>query len=112
MQFRLRRAYAAALTLSRASSYHRSAATAATVGTGARAEKSRFDIPAEDLGKALRDFAIQANCNLSYDPASVKHLKAPAIKGDFTVPDALSLILRGTHLRAVNINEKHDPSAR
>ena len=67
--------------------------------------KSRFDIPAEELGKALRDFAIQANCNLSYDPASVKHLQAPAIKGDYTVPDALSLILRGTHLRAVNINE-------
>jgi iron complex outermembrane receptor protein len=67
--------------------------------------KSRFDIPAEDLGKSLRDFAIQANRNLSYDPASVKHLQAPAIKGDFTVPDALSLILRGTHLRAVNINE-------
>src|SRR5882724_2549996 len=67
--------------------------------------KSRFDIPAEDLAKALRDFAIQANCNLSYDPASVKHLQAPAIKGDYTVPDALSMILRGTHLRAVNINE-------
>jgi len=67
--------------------------------------KSRFDIPAEDLGKALRDFAIQANCNLSYDPASVKHLQAPAIKGEYTVPDALSLILRGTHLKAVNINE-------
>jgi len=67
--------------------------------------KARFDIPAEELGKALRDFAIQADCNLSYDPASVKHLQAPAIKGDYTVPDALSLILRGTHLRAVNINE-------
>jgi iron complex outermembrane recepter protein len=67
--------------------------------------KARFDIPAEELGKALRDFAIQADCNLSYDPASVKHLKAPAIKGDYSVPDALSIILRGTHLRAVNINE-------
>jgi iron complex outermembrane recepter protein len=77
------------------------AAPAAITG----AEKARFDIPAEDLGKALRDFAVQANCNLSYDPASVKHLQAPAIKGDFTVPDALSIILRGTHLRAVNINE-------
>lgn len=67
--------------------------------------KARFDIPAEELGKALRDFAIQADCNLSYDPASVKHLRAPAIKGDYSVPDALSIILRGTHLRAVNINE-------
>jgi iron complex outermembrane recepter protein len=83
------------------------AAASVTNGTDAatRAEKSRFDIPAEDLSKALRDFAIQANYNLSYDPASVQHLRAPAIKGDFTVPDALSLILRGTHLRAVNINE-------
>jgi iron complex outermembrane receptor protein len=81
-------------------------AAPAAADTNARAEtKARFDIPAEDLGKALRDFAIQANCNLSYDPSSVQHLKAPAIKGEFTAPDALSLILRGTHLRAVNINE-------
>jgi iron complex outermembrane recepter protein len=104
MQFRLPRAYAAALSLF-ALLLSPLAAPAATTGTGARAEKSRFDIPAEDLGKALRDFAIQAKCNLSYDPASVEHLKAPAIKGGFTPPDALSLILRGTHLRAVNINE-------
>ena len=78
----------------------------AAADTNARADtKARFDIPAEDLGKALRDFAVQANCNLSYEPTSVQHLKAPAIKGEFTVSDALSLILRGTHLRAVNINE-------
>jgi iron complex outermembrane receptor protein len=79
--------------------------TEATTASMRVDSKSRFDIPAEDLGKALRDFAIQANYNLSYDPASVRHLQAPAIKGDYTVPDALSLILRGTHLRAVNINE-------
>jgi iron complex outermembrane receptor protein len=76
-----------------------------SVPAAAAESKSRFDIPAEELGKALRDFAIQANCNLSYDPASVKHLQAPAVKGDYSVPDALSLILRGTHLKAVNINE-------
>ena len=104
MQFRLPRVYAAALILF-ALFLSPLAEPAATTGTGARVEKSRFDIPAEDLGKALRDFAIQAKCNLSYDPANVEHLKAPAIKGAFTVPDALSLILRGTHLRAVNINE-------
>jgi iron complex outermembrane recepter protein len=105
MQFRLPRAYAAALAFTFALVSSPFAEPAATTGTGARAEKSRFDIPAEDLGKALRDFAIQANCNLSYEPASVEHLKAPAVKGEFTLPDALSLILRGTHLRAVNINE-------
>jgi len=106
MEFRLACAYALAF-LTFAILVSPPAAATATNGTdaGASAEKSRFDIPAEELGKALRDFAIQANYNLSYDPASVQHLRAPAIKGDFTVPDALSLILRGTHLRAVNINE-------
>jgi iron complex outermembrane recepter protein len=104
MQLRLPRVYAAALTLF-ALFLSPLAESAAATGTGARVEKSRFDIPAEDLGNALRDFAIQAKCNLSYDSASVEHLKAPAIKGDFTEPDALSLILRGTHLRAVIISK-------
>jgi iron complex outermembrane receptor protein len=104
MQIRFARGCAVAFTFSLALLLPLAAPAAAD--TIARADtKARFDIPAEDLGKALRDFAIQANCNLSYDPTSVQHLKAPAVKGEFTVPDALSLILRGTHLRAVNINE-------
>src|SRR5260221_6113242 len=104
MQIRFARGCAVALIFSLA--FLLPLAAPAAADSNARAEtKARFDIPAEDLGKALRDFAIQANCNLSYDPTSVQHLKAPALKGEFTVPDALSLILRGTHLRAVNINE-------
>jgi len=104
MQIRFARGCAVAFTFSLALLLPLAAPAAAD--SNARADtKARFDIPAEDLGKALRDFAIQANCNLSYDPTSVQHLKAPALKGEFTVPDALSLILRGTHLHAVNINE-------
>jgi len=30
--------------------------------------KSHFDLPAEPLDKALRDLAVQANCNISYEP--------------------------------------------
>jgi iron complex outermembrane receptor protein len=67
--------------------------------------KLSFDIPAEDLGKALRDFAVQASCNISYDPTSVEHLHAPAIKGDFTVAEVLSRILSGTHLHSINIDQ-------
>jgi iron complex outermembrane receptor protein len=67
--------------------------------------KLHFDIPAEDLGRALRDFAVQASCNISYDPASVEHVQAPALKGEYTVSEALSRILRGTHLRAANIDQ-------
>jgi iron complex outermembrane recepter protein len=67
--------------------------------------KSRFDIPAEDLGKALRDLGIQANINISYDADAVRHLQSPPLKGEFTVTDALSRILSGTHLHPVSIND-------
>jgi iron complex outermembrane receptor protein len=82
-----------------------STAPAATIYATSGDAKSRFDVPAEPLGKALRDLAIQANRNISYEPSIVAGLQAPAVKGEFTVDDALALILRGTHLRAVSINE-------
>ena len=67
--------------------------------------KARFDLPAEPLGSALRDFAIQAHCNISFEPSVVAGLQAPAIKGDFIAADALAMILAGTRLTIVNINE-------
>jgi iron complex outermembrane recepter protein len=67
--------------------------------------KSHFDLPAEPLDKALRDFAIQANCNISYDPSVVAGLQAPAIKGDYTPANVLAMMLTGTRLVAVNVNE-------
>jgi iron complex outermembrane receptor protein len=67
--------------------------------------KSHFDLRAEPLDKALRDLAVQAKCNISYDPSIVAGLQAPAISGEFTVGRALSLLLKGAKLRAVNINE-------
>jgi iron complex outermembrane recepter protein len=83
-----------------------SAAPAAGVASSAPADpKSHFDIPAEDLGKALRDLGIQANYNISYDPAAVQHLRSNALKGEFTIAEAIARILIGTHLRFVSINE-------
>jgi outer membrane receptor protein involved in Fe transport len=67
--------------------------------------KSRFDLPAESLDKALRDLAVQANCNISYEPSIVAGLQAPPISGEFTVGRVLSLLLKGTKLRAVSVNE-------
>src|SRR5713101_5548813 len=80
-------------------------AIAGSTSTAGSEIKSRFDLPAEPLDKALRDFAIQANCNISYDPSIVAGLQAPAIKGEFTVNSVLALMLTGTKLRAVNVNE-------
>jgi iron complex outermembrane recepter protein len=81
--------------------------------------KSRFDLPAEPLAQALRDFAIQANCNISYEPSVVADLQAPAIKGEFTLVEALSRILTGTGLTVVSVNadtlrvvEKPAPTSR
>jgi len=58
------------------------------------------------MDKALRDFAVQADRNISYEPSIVSGLQAPAIKGEFTVGDALTLLLKGTKLHAVDINTK------
>ena len=82
--------------------------TAAASSTSALASdiKMHFDIPAGPMDKALRDFAVQADRNISYEPSIVSGLQAPAIKGEFTVGDALSLLLKGTKLHAVDINTK------
>jgi iron complex outermembrane receptor protein len=78
----------------------------ATANTNALANAPvRFDLPAEALDKALRDFAIQAHCNISYEPSLVSGLRTPAIQGMFRPSDALSLLLKATRLRAVHINE-------
>ena len=68
--------------------------------------KLHFDLAAGPLDKTLRDFAVQSSRNISYEPSIVAGLQAPAIKGEFTVGDALSLLLKGTKLRAVNVDAK------
>jgi iron complex outermembrane recepter protein len=68
--------------------------------------KLHFDVAAGPLDKALRDFAVQASRNISYEPSIVAGLQAPAIKGEFTVGDALSRLLKDTKLRAVNVDNK------
>lgn len=65
---------------------------------------ARFDLPAESLDKALRDFAIQTHCQISYEPESVAGLNAPEIRGEFTPSAVLKLLLKGTKLRAVNVD--------
>src|ERR1700722_19276998 len=65
---------------------------------------THFDLPAEPLDQALRDFAIQAKCNISYEPAAVRGLQAPAIKGDYSASAVLNLLLKGTPLHAVHVN--------
>jgi outer membrane receptor protein involved in Fe transport len=67
--------------------------------------KSHFDLPAEPLDKALQDFAIQVHCQISYEPSLVAGLRAPPLKGEFTRADALSTLLEGTNLKAVDVGK-------
>jgi outer membrane receptor protein involved in Fe transport len=67
--------------------------------------RAAYDLPAEPLGKALRDFAIQAHCNISYVPEMVAGLRAPAIKGEYQRAAVLAIMLAGTRLTAINIDD-------
>src|SRR3979490_2066050 len=80
-------------------------ALGASTAFAATDAKSRFDLPAEPLDKALQDFAIQVHRQISYEPSLVAGMQAPAIEGEFTPGDALSMLLKGTKLRAVYVGE-------
>lgn len=66
--------------------------------------KTRFDLHAESLDQALRDLALQADCNISYDPTLVAGVMAPAVKGEFLPSDALSRILKSTRLKSIKVD--------
>ncbi len=76
------------------------AALAADVNT-----KSRFDLSAQPLAKALNAFAVQAGINIYFDPPAVAGLESPPLKAELTAGDALARLLAGTRLRAVYVNE-------
>jgi iron complex outermembrane receptor protein len=90
--------------LASAVSLSASPSTSVAASQAGSATKSHFDLPAEPLDKALRDLAVQANCNISYEPSIVAGLSAPAVSGDFTLKDVLSLVLKGTSLHALYVN--------
>ena len=58
-----------------------------------------FDIPAQDLDRALKDFASQSQVDLVYSPDLVSGLVSQPVTGRHTVPAALKLVLRGTGLK-------------
>ena len=65
------------------------ASTAATVS---------FDIPAQDLGEALADFARQSGQEMLYAPSAVVGKTSTAINGRLSRPAAMQQLLDGTGL--------------
>jgi outer membrane protein OmpA-like peptidoglycan-associated protein/outer membrane protein W len=57
-----------------------------------------FDIPAQPLGTALNNLAVQANLQIFFEQGPVEGLQAPAVQGTMTPKQALGELLAGTPL--------------
>src|SRR5258707_6243075 len=76
----------------------------ATPGS-ASADPARFDIAAQPLRNALKNFAAQAKMQLLYRYDIVSHATASPVTGQLEKHAALEQLLRGTGLEAVYSNE-------
>src|SRR6202162_3427680 len=76
----------------------------ATPGT-ASADPARFDIAAQPLPTALKNFAAQAKMQLLYRYDIVSHATASPVTGQLERHAALNLLLRGAGLEAVYSND-------
>lgn len=59
-----------------------------------------FDQPAQDMGDALRAVAARSDRQVYFSPRDVSGLRAPLLKGNLTVTDAIRKLLEGTELTA------------
>src|SRR5579862_2473769 len=61
--------------------------------------KIQLDIPAQDLGSALKALSAAANEQLLFSDEIVAGHRAAALKGEFTADDALAILLKGSDLK-------------
>src|ERR1700737_5115171 len=73
----------------------------------ASADPARFDIAAQPLPNALKNFAAQAKMQLLYRYEIVSHATASPVTGQLEKHAALELLLRGTGLGGVTNNNKN-----
>jgi TonB-dependent receptor len=71
----------------------------------ASADPARFDIAAQPLPNALKNFATQAKMQLLYRYDIVSHARATPVAGQLEKHAALEQLLRGTGLEAVYSND-------
>jgi outer membrane receptor protein involved in Fe transport len=76
-----------------------SIAASAPSAHAASSDRQRYDLPAQSLAASLRAVALQSGRNVLADASIVADRQAPALKGSFTVEEALDLLLAGTGLR-------------
>jgi iron complex outermembrane receptor protein len=64
-----------------------------------------FDLPAQPLADSLRAVGSETNTNLLFDPPLVAGKRAPALKAEMTVDEALTRLLEGTSIKHEFLNE-------
>lgn len=69
------------------------------LSTGAAAQSSAIDIPAEEAGISIPELARQTGIQIIAPGQALHGLMTPAVKGRFPVRQALSTMLEGTNLR-------------
>lgn len=65
------------------------------------ADKLTFSIPAQTADNALTEFARQANTTLLFPPELAERITTNPLEGEYTVAQALALLLQGTELAMV-----------
>jgi outer membrane receptor protein involved in Fe transport len=69
-------------------------------------ELTRFDLPTQSLADALRVVGDLTNHNILFDPALVQGRRAPALKAELPLGDALNRLLQGTGLVPKTVDDK------
>jgi hypothetical protein len=59
-----------------------------------------FNLPEQALADSLRAIGQQTEMNILFEPEAVKNARSPALHGQFTVDEAIRLVLAGTKLEA------------
>jgi len=73
-------------------------AALAALPASAQAERTTFDLPAQDLATMLRSLARQGGREILFADEEVRGRRSPAVRGSFTVEQAVRLALGGSGL--------------
>ncbi len=68
--------------------------------------KASFDLPVQPLATTLHAIADKFDTNILFDPAQVRNIQPPAIKGAVTLQQVLETLLSGTKLSYRYMDER------
>ncbi|MWV27557.1 TonB-dependent receptor domain-containing protein [Aurantiacibacter rhizosphaerae] len=76
------------------------AAISAPMEVSAQAQTYQLDIPAQSLDSALRAFAQSTRQQIVFDMDAVRGRTSPALRGNYTINDAIGILLANSGLEA------------